>query len=316
MAASWSQPVARWPSRGGVTGAGVEFTSPATDCTPAGRVAETTGSVGAVSELARDQRPQPWTDGAAGYAAQFERYTGLYADAALARLGVGPGTTVLDVAAGTGMVTRKALALGAHVVATDFSEGMLRALGASSAGAAPPRAAMDAGRLAVATGSVDVTVSMFGVIFVPDPVGTVSELRRATRPGGAVGVGTWWAEGNHLGALVIQAVQRAAPGFSRPPLEPARAALAQPDGLAETLVASGLAEVEVHPERQLWRFDDPEAYFLAMPSWSPTIEPLVAAAGPEQFRTAAHHFAALVAECSSADGLPVDALVGIGRVPA
>ncbi len=56
-------------------------------------------------------------------------------------------------------------------------------------------------------GAFDVTLSVFGVIFVPDAEAAVSELVRVTRPGGRIVVTSWVPEGAIAGAgrLVRQA---------------------------------------------------------------------------------------------------------------
>ena len=103
---------------------------------------------------------------------RFGGFTALYVDEALDLLGVGPGDTVLDVAAGSGVVTAGALARGAQVVATDFAVGMTEYIAANQAdagGSPPPVSVMDAQALAVADGAFDVSVSMFGSMFAPDP---------------------------------------------------------------------------------------------------------------------------------------------------
>ena len=81
-----------------------------------------------MTELARDQNPDGWSKGAAGYVDQFENYTWLYVDDALGLLGVIDGSRLLDVAAGTGVVALRAVELGAVVTAIDFAEGMVRRL--------------------------------------------------------------------------------------------------------------------------------------------------------------------------------------------
>lgn len=107
-----------------------------------------------------------------------------------ALLPVGPGDTVLDVAAGTGVSTVELARSGARCVATDFSLGMLRA-GRSRQVAAHghplvPFAAADALALPLPTGSVDAAVISFGLRNTVDPDAALAELARVTRPGGTL----------------------------------------------------------------------------------------------------------------------------------
>ncbi|MQA33632.1 demethylmenaquinone methyltransferase [Modestobacter roseus] len=91
-----------------------------------------------------------------------------------------PGSTVLDVAAGTAVSTVELAAGGVHAIACDFSQGMLRA-GASRP---VPKVAGDAMALPLADESVDGVVISFGLRNVADPRQALREFRRVTRPGG------------------------------------------------------------------------------------------------------------------------------------
>ena len=95
-------------------------------------------------------------------------------------LGARPGSTVLDVAAGTAVSTVELSAGGVHAIACDFSQGMLRAGAARDV----PKVAGDAMALPLADGSVDGVVISFGLRNVADPVAALREFARVTRPGG------------------------------------------------------------------------------------------------------------------------------------
>ncbi|MGY5884008.1 demethylmenaquinone methyltransferase [Modestobacter lacusdianchii] len=97
-------------------------------------------------------------------------------------LGARPGSTVLDVAAGTAVSTVELAAGGVHAIACDFSQGMLRA-GASRP---VPKVAGDAMALPLADESVDGVVISFGLRNVADPQAALREFARVTRPGGTL----------------------------------------------------------------------------------------------------------------------------------
>jgi SAM-dependent methyltransferase len=270
-----------------------------------------------MGELAHDQRPESWSTGAAGYAHRFEGFTALYADPALDLLGVGGGTRVLDVACGTGVVTGAALARGATVVATDFAAGMVTELVRCRRrrdGSPPAAAAMDAQALGVADRSVDVAVSMFGVMFAPELRAGVGEMVRTVRPGGVVGVGTFDLAAFPLPALVGAAVARTRPGFQGGG-PPTWAELGTSAGLGDALSAAGLVDVDVEVISRRWRFTDAEGFFRDGPTWSPPLRGLLDQLSEDQLAAAAGHFAELVAEASGAEGVATDALLGVGRVP-
>ncbi|SDX53999.1 demethylmenaquinone methyltransferase / 2-methoxy-6-polyprenyl-1,4-benzoquinol methylase [Modestobacter sp. DSM 44400] len=95
-------------------------------------------------------------------------------------MGARPGSTVLDVAAGTAVSTVELAAGGVRAIACDFSQGMLRA----GAARAVPKVAGDAMALPLADESVDGVVISFGLRNVADPRAALREFARVTRPGG------------------------------------------------------------------------------------------------------------------------------------
>jgi demethylmenaquinone methyltransferase/2-methoxy-6-polyprenyl-1,4-benzoquinol methylase len=95
------------------------------------------------------------------------------------------GQVAVDVACGTGALTRElgAMAPGAVVAGLDFSQGML-ARARSSPEPSLRLAAGDALRLPLADASVDVVTIAFGLRNLPEPGQGLLELRRVLRPGG------------------------------------------------------------------------------------------------------------------------------------
>ncbi len=101
---------------------------------------------------------------------------------------------VLEVAAGTGVVTRalaSVLPERVSIVATDLNQPMLDQ--ASALGTTRPvewRQA-DAMRLPFQDGTFDAVVCQFGVMFFPDKTQALSEARRVLRPGGVLVFNVW-----------------------------------------------------------------------------------------------------------------------------
>ena len=137
----------------------------------------------------------------------FEPYAADLAD----RLASRPLTRVLEVAAGTGVVTRR-LASGlperVAIVATDLNQPMLDL--ASAVGTSRPvewRQA-DVMQLPFADGTFDAVVCQFGVMFFPDKPRACSEVRRVLRSGGVFLFNVWdRIEENEFADVVTSALE-------------------------------------------------------------------------------------------------------------
>jgi len=124
-------------------------------------------------------------------------------------------TRVLEVAAGTGVVTRAlatALPKSVAIVATDLNQAMLDK--AAAVGTARPvewRQA-DAMKLPFEDASFDAVVCQFGVMFFPDKPKAFAEARRVLKPGGLYLFNVWdRIEDNEFADVVGQALARVFP---------------------------------------------------------------------------------------------------------
>ena len=122
---------------------------------------------------------------------------------------------ILEIAAGTGVLTR-ALAEGltdrVSIVATDLNQAMLDQ--AAAIGTARPvewRQA-DAMQLPFADASFDAVICQFGAMFFPDRAFAYAEARRVLRPGGQFVFSTWdRIEENEFADTVTTALQEVFP---------------------------------------------------------------------------------------------------------
>lgn len=118
--------------------------------------------------------------------------------------------SVLETAAGTGVVTRQLAALlspGVEIIATDLSGPMLDL--AASVGTSRPVRWMqaDAADLPFPAATFDAVVCQFGAMFFGDRVAAFAEARRVLRPGGAFHFSVWdRIEGNEFIRVANEAV--------------------------------------------------------------------------------------------------------------
>ena len=125
------------------------------------------------------------------------------AAAVVERAAISSGDRVVDVGCGTGNAALLAARLGAQTTGVDPAARLLdvaRARAAES-GVTATFVQGDAASIPVATASADVVLSVFGVIFAPDPVAAAAEMARVTAPGGRILLTAWIPEGaiNEIG---------------------------------------------------------------------------------------------------------------------
>lgn len=143
--------------------------------------------------------------------AAYDRYLGPmffqpYAEDMAARLNVGPNSSVLELACGTGIVTRilrDRLPATARLVATDLNEAMIEnaATKFSEKDEIEWKQA-DATNLPFDDRTFDAVVCQFGLMFFPDKPLSAREARRVLKPGGVFLFNVWGSlEDNPLGKI-------------------------------------------------------------------------------------------------------------------
>src|SRR5690242_4575588 len=122
---------------------------------------------------------------------------------------------VLEIAAGTGVVTRalaRALPASTSIVATDLNQAMLDQAAAIGTARPVEWQQADALKLPFADASFDALVCQFGVMFFPDKAKAFAEARRVLRPGGVFLFNAWdRIEENEFADVVTQALARVFP---------------------------------------------------------------------------------------------------------
>lgn len=117
-----------------------------------------------------------------------------YAADLAARLAARPLKDVLEIAAGTGVVTRamaNTLPASVSIVATDLNQAMLDRAAARGTKREVTWSQADAMELPFGDGNFGAVVCQFGVMFFPDKAAAFAETRRVLKPGGLFLFNVW-----------------------------------------------------------------------------------------------------------------------------
>jgi SAM-dependent methyltransferase len=181
----------------------------------------------------------------------YDRYVGRYSPALareLARFSdVRAGEAALDVGCGPGALTATLAALlgPEHVAAADPSESFVAACRERNPGVRVELAPAEA--LPFADGEFDHVLAQLVVNFLTDAPAGVAQMRRVTRPGGAISACTWdYAEGMTLIRTFFDAAIALDPAAAEYD-EGRHMRYCRPDELRNLWVAGGLRGVDVQP---------------------------------------------------------------------
>jgi SAM-dependent methyltransferase len=186
------------------------------------------------------------------------------------RAAIAKGERVVDVGCGTGNAALLAAARGAIVAGIDPAPRLL-AVARQHAGVQGLDAAFvagTAGALPLRDDAADVVLSVFGVIFAPDPAAAAAEMARVTAPRGRIVLSAWIPDGAisaSVRRVAAQAVQRALGTSPPPPF-----AWHDRDALTALFGPHGF-DVEIDEHAHAFTAESPRAYveseFESHPLW-------------------------------------------------
>ena len=185
----------------------------------------------------------------------FARWAPVLVDAAH----VQSGEQALDVACGTGAVTRvlaERVGPTGRVVALDINPGMLAAGRAAVRSAQVEWREGSAVQLPLPDATFDHVVCQQGVQFFPDKAAALAEMHRVLKPGGRLALACWRSVEQMPGYLELQEALAKRIGAAQAALPPF--ALGDGDALRALVVGAGFRDVKRSVEMLMARFPSAE----------------------------------------------------------
>jgi ubiquinone/menaquinone biosynthesis C-methylase UbiE len=199
-----------------------------------------------------------WEKGDFTQVAEAMRASG---EALVARLGISPGTRVLDLGCGDGTTALPTARLGAEVLGVDIASNLVAAGNrrAQAEGLANCRFQEgDASHLGdLADDSFDLVVSIFGAMFAPRPFDVAKEMARVTRPGGQIVMGNW-IPGD---ATLVAQILKISSSYSPPPPEGFISPMTWgvEENVIERFGQAGIPSDRINFSRETYTFEYPAA---------------------------------------------------------
>jgi SAM-dependent methyltransferase len=180
----------------------------------------------------------------------FARYMEKDAEVFYQRLGITPGTRLLDVGCGAGQLALIAARAGAVVTGCDIATNWLERARtrAAAEGLNIAFEEGDAEALPYEDAQFDAVTSMFGAMFAPRPELVAAELSRVCRPGGTIAMANWTPAG-FVGQMFKIIAKHIAPSGMPSP------ALWGDEATVRDRFRDGIAALKLTP--RLYRFEYP-----------------------------------------------------------
>jgi SAM-dependent methyltransferase len=263
-------------------------------------------------DLVRAFEHARWQQAAAVYTDTFAGATRPFIEPLLDAAGVTPGTILLDVACGPGLVASRALARGASARGLDFSSAML-----AVARAREPSIQFDEGdaeTLPYADATFDAVVANFGIHHVPYPGRVLRETHRVLRSGGRVAFSFWAAPADNIAwKLVFDAVARHGDRDAAQAPAPG-GGFGTSAQCADALREAGFVDCATRLVRATWSHPDAAALLAALRAGTARMAAMLEAQHPEAQRAVVADVAENAHRFRDAVGLsvPIAAVIASG----
>jgi enediyne biosynthesis protein CalE5 len=233
----------------------------------------------------RDTQRTQWDGAATGWrkwSELIDSAAGAISERLVELAGVGPGSRVIDVAAGYGEPSLSAAKVAGpegKVVATDISAEML-AYGRERAKAAGldniEFVEADASSLDFPERSFDAALSRWGIIFEPDGEGAAARVRGFLKPGARMAISSWGPPERvpFLGIPMRTAMERLDVP-PPPPGTPGPLSRPTPEAIGGLLKGGGFSDVRVEEAEVTIEWESPEEFTTFIREIAPPITAMI-----------------------------------------
>ncbi|MFQ5474026.1 MAG: class I SAM-dependent methyltransferase, partial [Dehalococcoidia bacterium] len=185
---------------------------------------------------------------------------------------VTPGNEVLDVACGTGVVSRYAAVEAGQtgkISGLDLSSDMLAVARQvpAPAGAVIEWYEGDAAGIPFDDETFDVVLCQFGLMFMPDQAGAIQEMRRVLKPEGKLGISVW-CSGPYDQIFEGRLAQRVGEEAARSPIW----AFGDADWLCSLVEDAGFKTVSLRTDTKPTRYKSVRQSVEVVVDWSPALQ--------------------------------------------
>jgi len=187
------------------------------------------------------------------------------------------GARVLDVACGTGVVTRllpPRVGPTGRIAGLDLNPGMLAAARASAAGVPIEWLEGSAQAMPLPDGAFDFVFCQQGLQFFPDKAAALREMHRVLAPGGRLFVAVWKSSAHCPGFAAMERALAKYVGADAAKLPPF--SFGDRAALRGVIAGAGFRDLVIRAEVKMTRFPSPEAFFRTITAGAPGMLGLLA----------------------------------------